>query len=730
MATKDPLIDREVVINHDATTHKGHPLPQAGLKATVVGKTPNGRQYQLDCDGTLVNLPMSDFTLLTLDGVTPQLKPTAGEAEQPQAALHQFAPSRTNRTVVENDELHALAATIKAYGVLQPIIVRKLPAERLQDTFENPETRKAAYEIIAGERRWRAAAIAGLRTIPYLLRNAEGLEALQIQLIENLHRKDLNPLEEAHGLQRLIEEFSLTREAAADAIGKGRSHVYETLRLLSLSPKAMAALKEGRMSRSLALLVLQRPTLAMQEEFTERVLTGGPDGGTMSLRSAQDLARRNYMTELDKAPFDLTDALLFPQAGACTNCPKRTGATPELWDKQGPDACTDTSCFADKKEAHLARVKADAVQAGRQIISGKAARDIMPTETGTMRGYIALDKASQGSKAETRQVLGQDVPASRVVLIETPSGSFTEAVPVHAASAAVQEKAQEEKAQEAKARPETKAKPAKPATAAETTRAELEAEYSRRWRHEAVLATIDGLYCSVPESFDYIPSHTALHILKKLAESTPRTYLMKIFHIDPEDSQADMDLAMALEDAAEQDLPSVISHMLQMACTADLEQNPAHPGEAPLVEDLCDLADVDLAAIQSAVQEAMKAEAAKRAGKAPAKPAGKKAEPKVKQQEASAAIAQAMQAADAGTSPAAFEPGQTVRIKVDLRGAEKALLPTRQRLAVIKQKMGDRAFLIELPADPHALPTDMTERWVISADYTELQAVEEQEQPA
>lgn len=95
MATKDPLIDREVVINHDATTHKGHPLPQAGLKATVVGKTPNGRQYQLDCDGTLVNLPMSDFTLMTLDGVTPQLKPTAGEAEQPQAALHKTWPAAT-----------------------------------------------------------------------------------------------------------------------------------------------------------------------------------------------------------------------------------------------------------------------------------------------------------------------------------------------------------------------------------------------------------------------------------------------------------------------------------------------------------------------------------------------------------------------------------------------------------------------------------------------------------
>lgn len=722
MATKDPLIDREVVINHDATTHKGHPLPQAGLKAKVVGKTPNGRQYQLDCDGSLVNLPMSDFTLMTLDGVMPQLKATAGEAEQPQAALHQFAPSRTNRTVVENDELHALAATIKAYGVLQPIIVRRLPAERLQDTFENPETRKAAYEIIAGERRWRAAAIAGLRTIPYLLRNAEGLEALQIQLIENLHRKDLNPLEEAHGVQRLIEEFSLTREAAADAIGKGRTHVYETLRLLSLSPKAMAALKEGRMSRSLALLVLQRPTLAMQEEFTERVLTGGPDGGTMSLRSAQDLARRNYMTELDKAPFDLTDALLCPQAGACTNCPKRTGATPELWDKQGPDACTDTSCFADKKEAHLARVKADAVQAGRQIISGKAARDIMPTETGTMRGYIALDKASQGSKAETRQVLGQDVPASRVVLIETPSGSFTEAVPVHAASAAVQEKAQE-----AKTAPKADKPKGKEAQAPAPDRATLQAEYERRWRERAVTATIAGLATCPEDAVDELPSWISLHVLEKLAADVPKAQLMAIFDI-ADDKYYDDALSEALSSASEAPLPAKLITVMQMVCTQDLRTDK--PTVFYYLEELQNLAEFHLVGIQNQVQVEMKAEAAQRAGKAPAKPSGKKPELKVKQQEASAAIAKAMQAADAASSTGAFEPGQTVRIKVDLRGAEKALLPTRQRLAVVKQKMGDRAFLIELPADPHAQPTDMTQRWVISADYTELQAVETQEQTA
>ena len=719
MATKDPLLDRLVTINDDATTGKGRPHPQAGLQAKVIGKTPNGRQYQLDCEGTLINLPMADFSLVKADSAEP-LAESDTASEQPCAELHKFVPSRTNRTVVEDDELHALAATIKAYGILQPIIVRKLPAERLQETFENPETRKAAFEIIAGERRFVAARVAGLRTLPYLLVEADDQKALQLQLIENLHRQDLNPIEEARQLQMLIEDFQLTREDAADAVRKSRTHVYETLRLLSLPHTAMQALKEGRLPRSHALLVLQRPTVAMQEEFAERVLTGGPDGGTMSLRSAEDLARRNYMTQLDKAPFDLADALLCPKAGACTNCPKRTGATPDLWDKQVPDSCTDTACFAEKKEAQLAHVKAEAVQAGRQIISGKAARDIMPTETGTMRGYIALDKASQGSKAETRQVLGQDVPASRVVLIETPSGGFTEAVPVHAASAVVQ-------AQSATAKPEKTAKKDKAPPAAEPSRAELEAEYSRRWREEAVASTIDGLYCSKPESLSYIPSHAALHILKKLAEGVSRQFLMMIFHIPPNSTRADDELQESLESAAEQDLPELISYMLQLACTADLKEDPAHPGDAPLIEELRDLSNCDIEAIQAEVQDEMKSEAAKRAGKPANKPTGSKGAAKVKQQEASAAIAKAMQAADAAIAATEFEPGQTVRIKVDLRGPEKALLPTRQRLAVIKQKMGDRAFLIELPADPHAQTTDMTERWIISADYTELQAVEEAE---
>lgn len=716
MATKDPLLDRLVTINDDVTTGKGRPHPQAGLQAKVIGKTPNGRQYQLDCEGTLINLPMADFSLVEADNTEPMAESDAAP-EQPCAELHKFVPSRTNRTVAEDDELHALAATIKAYGILQPIIVRKLPAERLQDTFENPATRKAAFEIIAGERRFVAARVAGLRSVPYLLVEADNQLALQMQLIENLHRQNLNPIEEARQLQMLIEDFQLTREDAADAVRKSRTHVYETLRLLSLPRTAMQALKEGRLPRSHALLVLQRPTVAMQEEFAERVLTGGPDGGTMSLRSAQDLARRNYMTELDKAPFDLADALLCPKAGACTKCPKRTGATPDLWDKQVPDSCTDTACFADKKEAQLARVKAEAVQAGRQIISGKAARDIMPTETGTMRSYIALDKASQGSKAETRQVLGQDVPASRVVLIETPSGGFTEAVPVHAASAAVQEKAQD-----TKTKPDTKAdKPKDKGQTPEPDRATLQAEYERRWRERAVATTIAGLSICPEDKADYLPSWIALHILEKLAADVPKAQLMAIFNI-PGDEYYDEDLEDALSNASEAELPALLIVMMQLVCTQDLRTDK--PSVFYYLKDLESLADIQLTDIQNQVKVEMKTEAAKRAGK----PTTKKGEAKVKQQEASAAIAKAMQEAE-GHGPNNFQKLQKVRILRDLISSGGQLLPTKDRIAFITERKGDRAWWLQLPQDPAVSLDDMDAamRWQPSADYTEIRALSDGE---
>lgn len=694
--TKDPLIGRTVRVLPDATTFKGQPHPQAGLLGTVEGRTPGGKQYQLRVGDAIINMPMDAFEVL---GATAE--PTEGNT----LPLDALAPSRTNRPVANDEALQELAATIKLHGILQPILVRKLPPERLQDTFESADTRHATHEIIAGERRWRAARIAGLRTIPVLIKDADAPRALTMQLVENLHRADLSPLDEAIGILRLIEEHGYTREQAADEIRKSRTHVYEALRLPGLCADALVAMRQGILKRSVALLVAQRPTPALQQEFTRKVLTGGPDNGPMSYRAALDLARRNYMTDLAQAPFALDDAALLPKAGACTQCPKRTGAAPELWDKQGTDVCTDTACFADKKEAHYARITLQAKERGRKVITGAEARELMPTEGANPTGYILLDKPRKGDTEPLRKLLGEEVPEGKVVLIETPSGAMVEAVPTRAAGAVL----------------EARGKTAKPAAKpAEPTREELEAEYQRRWRGAAICAVIENLQ-NTTDDVDAFPPVVARHYILQEAREADEGMVRAIF--DLPGTFDDADLEEAVRRTAGTGRQAQMLAMLMLAATADIEPRFNRPADEALqLEAIAPIAGVDLAAIKAQTQHAMKAEAAERAGTTPvpdtAKPVLKTkgkakagAESKTTAAEAQAAIAQAMAAAD-GIN--AFAPGQTVRVRIDLKNAKGHLLPTKGTQAVITRQTGDRAWML----DVEDLPTGKG----LIADYTELEA--------
>ena len=135
------------------------------------------------------------------------------------------------RTRMDPGSLEELAASIKAQGIMQPILVRQIAAER--------------YEIIAGERRWRAAQLAGLDAVPVLIREIPDEAALAMTLIENIQREDLNPLEEAAGLQRLIEEFGMTHQQAADAVGRSRPAASNLLRLLQLARPVQELLMAG-----------------------------------------------------------------------------------------------------------------------------------------------------------------------------------------------------------------------------------------------------------------------------------------------------------------------------------------------------------------------------------------------------------------------------------------------------------------------------------------------------
>ncbi|MGZ8256141.1 MAG: ParB/RepB/Spo0J family partition protein [Gallionella sp.] len=149
------------------------------------------------------------------------------------------------RSYMDAESLQELANSIKAQGVMQPILVRQINDEQ--------------YEIIAGERRWRAAQLAGLTHVPVLVRSVKDNVALAMALIENIQRENLNPLEEAIGIQRLIEEFDMTHQTAADAVGRSRSAASNLLRLLNLSPSVQELLMHGKldMGHARALLGLE-----------------------------------------------------------------------------------------------------------------------------------------------------------------------------------------------------------------------------------------------------------------------------------------------------------------------------------------------------------------------------------------------------------------------------------------------------------------------------------------
>lgn len=154
------------------------------------------------------------------------------------------------RTRMDADSLNELAASIKAQGIMQPILVRPIDNEK--------------YEIIAGERRWRAAQLAGMSEVPVLIREIPDEATLAMSLIENIQREDLNPLEEAAGIQRLIDEFGMSHQQAADAVGRSRSTASNLLRLLNLAKPVQECLFAGEldMGHARALLPLSGPDQA------------------------------------------------------------------------------------------------------------------------------------------------------------------------------------------------------------------------------------------------------------------------------------------------------------------------------------------------------------------------------------------------------------------------------------------------------------------------------------
>jgi len=174
------------------------------------------------------------------------------------------------RMQMRDSELEELAQSIRHQGIMQPLLVRSIGGER--------------FEIIAGERRFRAAGLAGLESVPVLIKNVDDQTAAAMALIENMQREDLNPLEEAEGLARLITDFSFTHEQAAQVVGKSRSAVTNLLRLTQLSKSVQALLMNGDINMGHARALLPIP-LAMQIGLAQRVAAQG-----LSVRETEKIA--------------------------------------------------------------------------------------------------------------------------------------------------------------------------------------------------------------------------------------------------------------------------------------------------------------------------------------------------------------------------------------------------------------------------------------------------------
>ena len=183
----------------------------------------------------------------------------------------------------DEEELQALADSIEEHGIIQPLTVREL--------------HNGYYQIIAGERRWRAARLANLAEVPVVIIEADDKKAMELALIENLQRQDLNPVEEALGYRSLMQDYGLTQEDAAKRVGKSRPAVANALRLLSLAPEVLEKVRDGSLSAGHARAVLSLKSEKKQLEATQKIIALG-----LSVRQAEMLCKN-----MSKEPVQIKD---------------------------------------------------------------------------------------------------------------------------------------------------------------------------------------------------------------------------------------------------------------------------------------------------------------------------------------------------------------------------------------------------------------------------------------
>jgi ParB/RepB/Spo0J family partition protein len=328
--------------------------------------------------------------------------------------VHTLASSPTNpRKSFPEAAMAELIESVKQHSILTPIMVRCWPTT-YPWTGDMP-----LFEVVAGERRFRAAKAAGLFLIPAMVRNLTDEQVLEIQVIENLQREGVHPLEEAEGYGLMMENYNYTADQIAEKIGKSRSYIFSRLKLLNLDTESRRLFSSGLLNASTALLVARIPIAALRAKAVKEITEKDYNGDTKSVRQAQRWIRDRYTLKLAGATFPIDDATFC--GGACSDCPKRTGNMQALDDEiDSPDVCTDPDCFQAKKTAFMHRSIIKAKESGAQVITGKDAKKIAPhgiDDYFHSDNYTRLDsKCYEDTENRTyRQILGESI---ETVLVE------------------------------------------------------------------------------------------------------------------------------------------------------------------------------------------------------------------------------------------------------------------------------------------------------------------------
>lgn len=323
------------------------------------------------------------------------------------------SPTQPRKTFTGIDEL----AEDMKLRILSPLIVRAHGAEN--------------FEIVDGERRYRAAKKAGIAALPCSVRALTDAQVVEIQLVSQGQRQDLHPLEEADTYAILQSKFGYSVDDIAAKVGKSTATIYARLKLAVLCKPAREAFLEEKFGLSIALLIAKVADPSKQADALKQVLTEGdkPGPSVMTTEEVRDLIVREYALVLKDASFDRADATLIASAGACSSCPKRTGANPALFSdlESKDDLCTDAKCFQAKKDADWARKTDDAKRKGLKVLTDDEAKKVFVNGSyvASSAAFVDLDARNfDDPKCRTNKaILGSKAADVEVVIARDADGN-------------------------------------------------------------------------------------------------------------------------------------------------------------------------------------------------------------------------------------------------------------------------------------------------------------------